>query len=321
MRKVPHIDIDRDFWNRLLILTFSVLFALFLWFQTSSKETYEAEFSLPLTLKGVPPDLVITSNYPENASVRIQGDGKTLLRLHGADNKYFNATLDVSDMEPPSSKYFLSESHISIPSDYSSVNVLSIYPSTLNLKVEEKHSKSVKVVADSISFQYKEGFVPVGDLQINPNKVTVFGPEDALKEVNAIQLEPTEFENVDETVYELVECADFPQRYFSNLPDTVLVTQKVEPLKQRIFPNLPVHLTNVSPQYIATVDPQEATIVFSGAVSHINALSLKDVSVIIDAQNLDVGQHSTRAEIKFPEKEINLVEVKPRIFEVKLTRK
>ena len=229
--------------------------------------------------------------------------------------------MDISEIEIGDSKYFLSESNLSIPKDITSLDVISIYPSSLIIKTKNKHEKEVKVLADSIHTSFKEGYTAVGELIIEPQTVKIFGPKEDLKLIKYLQIGEKSWKNLDETIVVKMPLPHLKKDYITFSPEIVTITQKVERVQTRKISNLSVIISNLPHKYNAQIIPNNATVVFSGPISYINRLSINNISVEIDGKKLKEGRHSVIAQIKFPEENITLLEVNPPKFEVIIERK
>ena len=85
-------DKSREF----LIFLFFFLIASGFWLLQTLNNDYETEFSIPVRLKGVPNNVVITSEPSSELHIRVKDKGTVLLN-YMLGKSFFPITLDFSD--------------------------------------------------------------------------------------------------------------------------------------------------------------------------------------------------------------------------------
>ena len=85
-------DKSREF----LIFLFFFFIASGFWLLQTLNNDYETEFSIPVRLKGVPNNVVITSEPPSELHIRVKDKGTVLLN-YMLGKSFFPITLDFSD--------------------------------------------------------------------------------------------------------------------------------------------------------------------------------------------------------------------------------
>ena len=67
--------------KNLLLKIFSFLFAVFIWFIVTKEEKSILTLTVPLELKNLPHNLIISDNYPGKIDLRVQGSKSLLANL------------------------------------------------------------------------------------------------------------------------------------------------------------------------------------------------------------------------------------------------
>ena len=90
-----------------LVFLFFVLVSFAFWLLQTLDDVYQTEFKVPLRLKNVPKEVVITSDLPEEVRVQVEDRGTVLLN-YMLGRTFFPVTFDFSDyMEPVLTYVFL----------------------------------------------------------------------------------------------------------------------------------------------------------------------------------------------------------------------
>ena len=102
-------DKSREF----LIFLFFFFIASGFWLLQTLNNDYETEFSIPVRLKGVPNNVVITSEPPSELHIRVKDKGTVLLN-YMLGKSFFPITLDFSkhEVEQDRKSTRLNSSHV-----------------------------------------------------------------------------------------------------------------------------------------------------------------------------------------------------------------
>ena len=136
-------DKSREF----LIFLFFFLIAGGFWLIQTLNNDYEAEFSIPVRMKDVPNNIVLTSEPPSELRVRVKDKGTVLLN-YMLGKSFFPVNLSFPDYKGQNNhvKIFASEFEKKILSQLNaSSKILSIKPDTLDYIYSTGKSKLVPV--------------------------------------------------------------------------------------------------------------------------------------------------------------------------------
>lgn len=202
-------------WNKqfLIFLFFLMLSTAFWLFQTLN-ETYEQDFSIPVKLKNVPENVVITTELPKTVQLRLRDKGVALLN--------YSYGKDFSPVVIDYNNYANSNGHVRILSgDVLKQVVSSLAPGT----------QVVSLRPDTLEFFYNFGLrkrVPVrvqgdirtghiyhlSDIRLSQDSVTVYASKSLLDTITGAYLRPI---------------------HLRNMTDTTVITTNIQPIKGAKF--------------------------------------------------------------------------------------
>jgi len=205
----------RNFWLKILALALSTL----LWFLVVGERGTEIGFLIPLELKDIPADMVVTSNPPREVEVRVTGS-KTL--LSNLSPGQVSVVLDLSKAVPGTNKFSLMNEQIKVPRG---ISVVRLNPSFIKIKTEKLQSRELPIKV-KLTGIVAEGYELV-ESSVEPEKVEVVGTRNQLRRLKSIST--TTFDVSGITSDETASLSlDLPESGASKLtPDSVVVSIKV----------------------------------------------------------------------------------------------
>lgn len=149
----------------LKILAFGI--AIFLWWVAHGSTSIERGYDLPIVVRGVPDDLVITEQSGEVVNVRILGSPAALrnLRTEGLDY-----VVDVAGAKPGLADFEVDMSHLDLPRG---ARIVSRSPARVAMTFERRSSKSVPVRPD-LEGSPAPGFA-IEKIEVDPPRLRVSG--------------------------------------------------------------------------------------------------------------------------------------------------
>jgi YbbR domain-containing protein len=150
-----------------------------------------------------------------------------------------------------------------------------------------------------------------------PPTVMVFSEDPHLVEglpgyVNTKPLDLTGVDGYLETILEL----DLPQGVTVVGDPTVLVQVNVTALETNMLISREIEVIGLLPGLKADVSPSQVSVRVSGPVPVLDNLTLRDIRVVIDLTNLEVGVHTQEPTIEILPSEVILEDVSPTTVEV-----
>lgn len=183
-----------------LIFLFFVFVSFCFWLLQVLNDDYETELSIPVRLKNVPENVVLTSELPSEMKIGVKDRGTVLVNYLWGQT-FYPITIDFSEYEDKGSQ-------VRIPAG------------TLSKKVSGQLNQSTKLIAikpDTLEFIYTKGAakkVPVrlvgtfrperqyyiSDTIYRPDSVKVYAPKGILDTLKAAYTQPAEIEGISDTV-------------------------------------------------------------------------------------------------------------------------
>ncbi len=162
----------------------SVFLAVTLWFVVSAprrENVYERAFAVPLTLVGMPRNLVITTPVPDTVSVRLRARASDLRSMSSSN---LEVPLDLRTAVPGDITFTIRSQAINVPPQ---VEVVSIEPSSVRFRVEEVRQKVVAIRPFLVG-EPPKGYV-IGDATVTPDHALVSGPMSQIRNFSEVATE------------------------------------------------------------------------------------------------------------------------------------
>ncbi len=184
-----------------LIFLFFVLIASTFWIIQALNENYETEFSVPLKVKNLPENVIVTSEIPKALHFTVKDKGTVLVNyMLGQD--FLPITVDFAE-------YAQRGSFVRIPaSDLEkkllgqlavSTSLEALKPDTLELIYTVGKAKKVPVVVSGAAFAAKQYYI--AGKQLSPDSVMVYAPQEVIDTLSKAYTEPVRLEEVNDTAH------------------------------------------------------------------------------------------------------------------------
>jgi len=210
--------------KKLNIFIASVVFSVILWGSISLSDTYYTNINVKLTLNNFPDGFTTGTKIPEELRLRVKGEGWRLVSLNvgpetefkvsvGSDTGWHHINL-FNNIQ--SNRWLLSE-----------VDIINLYPDSLNFYVEKIISKKLPIVS-AFNMEFKPGYNLASDIILQPDSVVVKGPASYLKTRNEIRTSNKKLLALDSKTSvetELENISGF--EYNTNLIEAVLDVQRI----------------------------------------------------------------------------------------------
>ena len=264
--------------KNLLLKILSVLFAILIWFIVTKEEKSILTLTVPLELKNLPNNLIISNNYPGKIDLRIQGSKSMLADLTLGD---VSVSLDLSKNQIGKGRYFIRSENVKHPFG---TEILLIDPSIIRLDVQKKTEKMIPVLLN-VKGKPKKGYQIIGTAA-NPKEIAVIGPENEIDKIKRIMTEPIDVENKDKTF-----STEVPLIILSS-HISFLTTEKIKAEIQIGEMNIARKLSNIPVKIIPSdfkidFNPKTIDVILEGPQSIINGLDKTKISAEIDISKLD----------------------------------
>ena len=272
-------DNSREF----LIFLFFFFIASGFWLLQTLNNDYETEFSIPIRVKGIPNDVILTSDFPTELHVQVKDKGTVLLN-YMFGKSFFPISLDFRD-------YFVSDSHAKIAvTEFekkissqlnASSKILSIKPDTIECVYSKGKSKLVPVCFTgkvSASSQYY-----ISDTIYAPDSVLVYAPEEVLDTITVAYTQSVDFLNISDTVRKQIPLQSLNGVKF--VPNATEVVLPVDIYTEKTV-EVPVHGVNFPPDKVLRTFPSKVKVTFQVGLKHFRQIKASDFIINVSYEEL-----------------------------------
>ncbi len=169
----------------------SVVLAFIMWLYVDSLQEKERFFSVPLEIRNVPPEYIVSNEIPQFVKLVVRGKEETLSLI---DSEGVTAYLDFGNNIGQSNRVAVKVDRENIPDG---VSIKEISPRMVEVRIAKVITKKVRVVPVIVS-KLPNGYT-LEDLSIEPEFVEVRGPESLLEGFDSIYTEEIDIGSLTET--------------------------------------------------------------------------------------------------------------------------
>ncbi len=174
----------------------ALVFAIAMWFFVVGEKGSEIGFLIPLELKGMPADLVITNEIKSHIDIRITGP-KTLLT--GLSPTQMGITLDLSKSKAGNNIFPLFPKDVKAPRG---LKVTRVNPTNIKVALEPLIIKKVPIKV-RLTGKPERGF-KLGEVSINPPEVQITGAGKGIKSLKTISTQPIDINGTNNEIEEVI---------------------------------------------------------------------------------------------------------------------
>lgn len=223
-------QLNRNFWAFLFFLSLSAGFWLFL----TLEDVYEVEIPVPVKLKNVPDNVVLTTPPPKEIKIRVRDHGGLLLR-YKYTHSLGSITLDFKDYDTRSGHVALLTSDLTrniISRLQGTTSVAGFSPDTVEYFYNFGLNKSVPVrVTGDIT---ADSLYCITGITASPATVKVYAAKEILDTLRAVYTKPLTLENLSERKTVSADLA--PIRGAKAMPAKVKATINVDQMTEKTLP-------------------------------------------------------------------------------------
>ena len=266
--------------KEVLIFLFFLALAGGFWLNLALNETYEKEFSIPVSVVGAPKNVVLTSSETDTVKVTIRDKGFTLLTyMYGDILKKINlnfrsysknngtGSISAQDLQKMVYQQLASGSRIT-----------SVKPDKLEFFYNYGAKKQVpvrwsgRVIPEELYF--------ISRVEYSPDSITIYAPEEKLDSINMVYTEQLNYANFRDTL--VATCELNKIKGVKMVPDRVKVTFFTDVLTEEKIEGIPVEGVNMPEGMILRTFPAKVSVSFVTGVSTFRNLKREDFTVIAD---------------------------------------
>ena len=329
MRKDLNIRKLKSFllWRSLGIRLGAFFLAVFLWLFVVSENEYTLTVEIPIEARNLPAKHALKEEVPEFAKVNLKGTGRGLFKTIVLKTFIRDFKL-ILDLERISEEYvfILNEyferypQKVVIPSNFEVSYVEVVYPSSINISLDEYKEKNINVIS-SIYINPAPGYTLVGEPQIKPEKIKIAGSRDIVQNVNNVKTKSDTLFDQIKDISMIVELSSIRGQLIEYTPKTVLYEQKVQSISERIISEIPVQIINSNNDFRSFVSPQTVSLTVIGGMEFIANLEANDILVTVDFNDWNPQQQFYNIDVSVPDDVIKWMDLSPQNIELIVTRR
>lgn len=266
-----------------LIFLFFVFVSFCFWLLQVLNDDYETEFSIPLRLKNVPNNVVLTSELPSELRISVKDRG-TVLVNYMLGQTFYPVTIDFKDYVDKGAKVRIPMSMLmkKIASQLNqTTKLLSVKPDTVEFIYTKGKAKKVPVKIQgkiSLDRQYY-----ISDIIYSPDSVMVYAPQEILDTITAAYTQPLNFEHISDTTHRRVGLAEVKGARFT--PSFDDITLMVDVYSEKTV-EVPIHGVNFPPDEVLRTFPSKVQVTFQVGLSHFKSITADDFFISVAYEEL-----------------------------------
>ena len=266
----------------LTFLFFLVIAALF-WLEQTLDREYEIEVKVPLKLKNVPENIVITSDLPTELVVTIRDKGNTLLNYQ-LTKRFYPINIEFPE-------HLNRRHHVSILSNtYSKAiiaqlantsTVTALKPDTIDYYYSEGKSKKVPVRLQGRVAPGQQYYI--SDTLFRPAEVTVYASQGALDTIKVAYTKFFENTQIEDTLHRQVELLE--GRGVKFVPNVVDLTLPVDIYTEKSV-EVPIEGVNFPAGKTLRAFPSKVKVTFHVGLSKYLDIKPEDFHILVSYEEL-----------------------------------
>ncbi|MBE9502928.1 MAG: hypothetical protein IME96_01995 [Proteobacteria bacterium] len=300
------------FTENILLKAISLLTAIVLWFIVSGERNTEWPYLIPVELKNMPANLIVTNDIPEFLDVKIQGAKSFMMEINP---KEMTVKINVAELKEGSNFFPVNPNHIKLPRG---AKVTRIQPSYITLKAEKLVQKEVKIRSDVQGKPAEDYYVDA--VEVIPKTIEIMGAEGEIKRIRSIKTNTMDISDVKESLKKEVALDIIGRKISLVREQAVSVIVKVKEVSEKLeIKGLEVKAINSTLK--SSVYPSKVNVLLEGPKSLIAAIKKeKSVKAVIDADGLAAGKRKREVRIDMPDG-VKLLYLNPNKVTLRLEQK
>ncbi len=307
IRRIKNFLLSNDS-RQFLIFLFFFLVASGFWLLQTLNDDYETEFTVPVRLRGVPNNVVLTTEPASEVTIKVKDKGTVLLN-YLIGKTFFPINLEFADYTGSNTvKIYTSDFQRTILNQLTaSTQLLSVKPDTLEYIYSTGIARQIPV---KISGNVKANpQYYISDTIYSPDSVLVYAPEDLLQSISVAYTEDLNLFNLTDSVTQQVQLKAVKGAKF--IPDVVNVRFPVDMYAEKSV-DVPLLGVNFPRDKVLRTFPSRVQITFQVGLSNYNKISASDfvISVSYD-ELLRLGAEKYTVRLKAIPEGVNNIRVYP----------
>lgn len=291
------------------IFLFFFFIASGFWLLQTLNNDYETEFSIPVKLKNVPNNVVITSEPASELHIKVKDKGTVLLN-YMLGKSFYPITLDFND-------YKGTNNHVSVYAPQfekkilnqlnASTRLLLMKPDTLEYYYSTGDSKLVPVRLQGTVSAGREYYL--SDTIFTPDSVLVYASEKALDTITVAYTQKLKIEDISDTLKRQVSLAS--RKGVKFVPASIEMMLPVDIYTEKTV-EVPLRGVNFPADKVLRAFPSKVQVTFQVGLSRFRQISADDFHIYVSYEELlHVGSDKYTVKLKNIPKGVSHVRFNP----------
>ncbi len=304
------------------LITFNL--ALLLWIFVVSNNDYSMVIDIPIEARNLSALKAHREEVPKYAQARLKGTGRDLFGLYLFKNFIeFKAVIDLEgiskEYEFVLNDYFKNNPQkIVLPSKYSIEFIEIIYPSRIQISLDDMEEKQVPILSN-IKVMTEPGFMIIGEVHFEPNFITIAGPKEDLVLINHVKTQFDTLIGVNNSLSGNINLQS-KGRLINFSEDQIHYYVNIEEISERIIAGIPVHIINIPNNIRVFPSPQTVALTVIGGLKQISNLRAEEINVTLDFNYWSSKQQFYEPNVYVPKSVIKWQDLSPRSLELGVAR-
>ncbi len=193
-----------------------------LWGMAHGSSRIDRGFDIPVAFVGMPEELVITRKSTGEINIRVLGQRAALRDIAAKDLEY---EVNLEGAKPGNAVYLVDETTLVLPQG---AQILSRSPATIELEVERRGRKSVRITAD-LEGEPAEGFV-FTEVEIEPPRVWLEGARSKVLRLSEVMTETIDVAGLSELLEREVRLSLGVEHVWVEEDEPIKLRIRVDPI-------------------------------------------------------------------------------------------
>lgn len=269
--------------KEILIFIFFLILSSIFWLILTLNETYEREIKVTIKIKGIPKNIVLTSNETDTLRVVVRDKGWLLMRYLYEKNRNINIIFKNYDhgngygIVPASDVKRMINQQLEM-----STSISSVKPDRWEFFYNNGERKRVpvrwtgRVIPEQLYF--------ISHVQYWPDSVDIYSSREKLDSINVVYTEMLNYVGFRDTL--IVTCKTSHPKDVKVVPDQVRIGFYTDVLTEESIDGIPIKAINMPAGKVLRTFPPKVKVRFVTGVSQFRTLRPEDFTVIADYEEI-----------------------------------
>lgn len=279
------------------------------WLLQTLNSDYETEIAIPVRLRGVPNNTVITSEVAPELHIKVKDKGTVLLN-YMLGKSFYPITLDFSDYKGKDNhiRVYASQFEKQILGQLNaSTRLISMKPDTLEYFYSTGASKLVPVRLQGSVSAGRQYYL--SDTIFTPDSVLIYAPSQILDTITAAYTQPVKLEDITDTLKQQLSLQNL--RGVKYVPSSVKIMLPVDIYTEKTV-EVPLHGVNFPADKTLRAFPSKVQVTFQVGLSRFRQINASAFHINVSYEELlHLGSDKYTVKLKTIPEGVSQVRFKP----------